>query len=138
MGILQRDGDLGSAKVKRVDGETLKRAVVENVEPGSIVMTDEHRGYNGIGETYRHRASTTPTGEYVKWYYIHTNGIEGAWSHFKRQVIGVHHWLSEAHLQRYLDEFAWRWNRREMNEGPRVNDLLNHTAGRLTYKELIA
>ena len=138
VGIWQRDGDFRVEKVKRVDGETLKRVIVENVTPGSIVMTDEHRGYTGLGATYRHRSVNHSAGEYVKWYYIHTNSIEGAWSHFKRQVIGVHHWMSEAHLQRYLDEFAWRWNRRDMNEGPRVNDLLNHTAGRLTYKELIA
>ncbi len=43
-------------------------------------------------------------------------------------MIAVQHWLSEAHLQRYLDEFAWRWNRRDMNEGPRVIDLLYDTA----------
>jgi hypothetical protein len=121
-----------------VDGETLQRAVVENVEAGAIVMTDEHRGYTGLGSTYRHRSVNHSAGEYVRWFYIHINNLEGAWSHFKRQVIGVHHWMSEAHLQAYLDEFAWRWNRRDMGEGPRVNALLAGTAGRLTYKELIA
>ncbi len=40
-------------------------------------MTDEHRGYNGLGETFRHRSVNHSAGEYVKWYFIHTNGIEG-------------------------------------------------------------
>lgn len=138
VGILQREGELRVSKVERVDGKTLKAVIVENVEPGSIVMTDEHKGYSGIAPAYRHRSVNHSVGQYVKWFYIHTNGIEGAWSHFKRQVIGVHHWMSEGHLQRYLDEFAWRWNRRGMDEGLRVNALLADTAGRLTYKELIA
>lgn len=138
VGILQREGELGVSKVERVDGKTLKAAIVENVEPGSIVMTDEHKGYSGLPSVYRHRSVNHSAGQYVKWFYIHTNGIEGAWSHFKRQVIGVHHWMSEGHLQRYLDEFAWRWNRRGMDEGPRVNALLADTSGRLTYKDLIA
>ena len=55
-----------------------------NVAPGTIVMTDEHRGYKGIEGLYRHRAVNHSAGQYVKWFYIHTNGLEGAWSHFKR------------------------------------------------------
>lgn len=138
VGLLERDGELRAKKVERVDGSTLKGEIAANVAPGSIVMTDEHRGYSGIGKAYRHRRVNHSAGEYVKWFYIHTNGIEGAWSHFKRQVIGVHHWMSEAHIQRYLDEFQWRWNRRDMAEGQRVNALLDQVGGRLTYKQLIA
>ena len=62
-----------------------------------------------------------------------------AWSHFKRQVIGVHHWLSDDHLHRYLSEFSWRWNRRDMENGERLNALLGSVSGkRLTYRELSA
>ncbi len=138
LGVLERGGDLRAQKVEKVDGATVQRHVRENVHPGSILMTDEFRGYRGLGKEYRHRAVNHSAGEYVRHFYQHTNGIEGAWSHFKRQVIGVHHWLSVAHLQRYLDEFTWRWNRREMGEGQRINALLGQVSGRLTYKELIA
>ncbi len=138
VGLLERDGELRAKKVERVDGETLKGEIAANVTPGAIVMTDEHRSYIGLSKTYRHRTVNHASGEYVKWFYIHTNGIEGAWSHFKRQVIGVHHWISEEHIQRYLDEFTWRWNRRGLDEGSRVNAMLSDTAGRLTYRELIA
>jgi len=43
---------------------------------------------------------------------IHTNTIEGFWSLFERQLAGQHHWVSIKHLQRYLDEFSYRFNRR--------------------------
>jgi ISXO2-like transposase domain len=65
------------------------------------------------------------------------NGIEGAWSLFKRQIFGIHHFVSTKHLDRYLDQMCWRYNRREGGEGARVNDLLNSVSGRLTYKALI-
>ena len=137
-GMLERDGELRVKKVERVDGKTVKGEIARNVAPDAIVTTDEFRGYKGLEGRYRHRAVNHSAGEYVKWFYIHTNGLEGAWSHFKRQIVGVHHWISEAHIQLYLDEFQWRWNRREMDEGQRVNNMLTEVSGRLTYKELIA
>jgi hypothetical protein len=74
----------------------------------------------------------------VKHYFIHTNGLEGAWSLFKRQVFGIHHFVSAKHMDRYLNEFTFRYNRREAGEGERMNEFLGRTAGRLTYKALIA
>lgn len=78
------------------------------------------------------------------WQYItergglDTNGIESVWALFKRQIGGTHHFLSPKHLNAYLGEMTWRFNLREMGEGDRVNALLAQTAGRLTYKALIA
>jgi len=69
---------------------------------------------------------------------IHTNSIESVWSLFKKQVNGTHHWVSKKHLQAYVNEMTWRFNRREMEEGERVNDLLKYVEGRLTYAELTA
>ena len=57
---------------------------------------------------------------------------------FKRQVLGIHHWISEKHLDAYLDEMSWRYNLRDMDEGNRANALLHQIEGRLTYKALIA
>lgn len=67
-----------------------------------------------------------------------TNGIEGAWSLLKRQIIGIHHWVSERHLGYYVGEMTWRYNRRGMGEGERVNALVAASSGRLRYRELIA
>lgn len=116
----------------------VKAAVEANVKSGEIVITDEYSGYRGLKKNYYHKTVNHSQGEYVKGYYYHTNSIEGAWSHIKRQIIGVHHWISDKHLGRYLSEMTWRYNRREFEEGDRMNALLSGVDGRLKYKELIA
>lgn len=88
---------------------------------------------------YPHAVIRHTAGQYVVAKVIHTNTIEGFWSLFKRQVYGIHHWISEKHLDRYVDEATWRYNRREAKEGARVNSMLAATNGkRLMYKDLIA
>ena len=43
----------------------------------------------------------------------HTNTIEGFWSLVKRGIGGVYHSVSKKHLQDYLSEYSWRYNRRD-------------------------
>jgi hypothetical protein len=69
---------------------------------------------------------------------IHTQTIDGYWSQLKRQIIGIHHWVSAKHLDQYVAESSWRYNRRSMGEGERVNALVTDSTGRLIYKALIA
>jgi hypothetical protein len=138
-GMLERGGELRARKVADTKANTLHRAIIANVEIGSNLLTDEHGGYHGLdGLFYNHHTVNHSAGEYVKHYFIHTNGLEGAWSLFKRQIYGIHHWISEKHLDRYLGEFTFRYNRRQVGEGDRMNDFLSRTAGRLTNKALIA
>jgi len=56
----------------------------------------------------------------------------------KRQIFGIHHWVSSKHLHRYLDEMTWRFNRRDMKVTVRMNDMFSCIEGRLKYKTLIA
>ena len=78
-------------------------------------------------------------GEYVREDIIHTNGIESVWALLKRQIIGIHHYVSPKHLSRYLDEMTWRFNRRDQEDSWRLNELLKFSDGkRLPYKALIA
>ena len=105
---------------------------------GANVLTDEHRGYVGLEGDFFHHTVNHSAGQYVRHFFIHTNGLEGAWSLFKRQVFGIHHWISAKHLDRYLDEFTYRYNRRKMADGERVNDFLGQVDGRLTYRALIS
>ncbi len=138
MGIMERDGELRAKVVPDTTAKTLHAELDANVAPGANVMTDEHKGYNGIGERFSHHTVNHSIGEYVKHYFIHTNGLENAWSLFKRKVYGIHHFVSGEHLDRYLAEFTFRHNRRKMGERQRVNALLGQIEGRLTYKALIA
>lgn len=138
VGAIQRGGKAVATVVSRTDTRTLDRFVHEFVAPtATLVSTDEHAGYRHLGRTYTHGVVRHSAGEY-RLGDCHTNGIEGFWSLLKRQIIGIHHFVTPKHLNRYVAEVTWRFNLRDIGEGDRVNALLDQTSGRLTYKELIA
>lgn len=138
-GMLDRDGDLRTVHTSNLRAQTVQGIIAEHVEPGSTIMTDEHPSFVGLSSRYFHHAVNHSSGEYVRHFCIHTNGIESVWALLKRQIIGIHHWVSPKHLSRYLDEMTFRFNRREQEDGDRVNSLLAFADGRrLTYRALIA
>ncbi len=138
IGVVSRDGGVRAKVITRTNTATLDGFVHANVSPeATLVSTDEHAGYRHLGRTFNHQVVRHSAGEYVKGA-AHTNTIEGVWAQLKRQIIGVHHWVSPKHLDRYVGEMTYRYNRSEMAKGERVNDLLTHVEGRLTYKALIA
>jgi hypothetical protein len=139
MGLLERGGELRAFPVDTpwaVGAELGK-----HIAPGSRVLTDEFAAYKKaaqrawlIHETVKHSKK-----EWARPGGIHTNGLEGYWSQLKRQINGIHHWVSRKHLGRYVSENVWRYNRRGLTEQSRFNELLAATCGsRLTYPELIA
>jgi len=138
VGAVERGGEVFARASKSVDAATLKGFVRQNVSPRvDLLVTDEWIGYRGLAAEYPHEVIRHTHGEYAKGR-AHTNTIEGFWSLFKRQVYGIHHWVSTKHLQRYVNEATWRYNRREALEGSRVNSLLASAYGkRLRYRELI-
>lgn len=135
-GMLERGGELRAKKITNLQGRTVRGRVFDNVKDGANLMTDEHGAYRGLQGPYQVHSVNHSAGEYVRDYFCHINGIEGAWSLFKRQVVGIHHHVSVKHLDAYLGEMCYRYNRRDMEEGERVNDLLSQTEGRLTYRAL--
>jgi len=117
--------------------------VRENVSPEARFMTDGSPLYKALGpamggEYTNHKVVKHNRGEYVIEGDVHTNSIESVWALFRRQVNGTHHWVSKKHLQSYINEMTWRFNRRDQEEGERVNNLLKYVEGRLTYAELTA
>lgn len=139
LGIKQRDGEVRFDQALELTGASAKAMVRQNVQPETVVITDEARAYKDLDGEFNHFTVNHSAGEYVRQYFFHTNSIESAWGLLKRQIIGIHHFVSVKHLQRYLDEMMFRQNRRDVGEGNRVNMLLNNTIGkRLRYKELIA
>jgi hypothetical protein len=115
----------------------LKREVVAHVEPGANVMTDEWPGYKGLQGRFNHHTVNHAAEEYVHHYYAHVNGIEGVWSLPKRQIYGIHHFVSGKHLAHYVDEAVFRFNRRAVSDAGRVTEFLTRVDGRLTYNVLI-
>ena len=85
-----------------------------------------------------HLAVNHSAGEYVRLGgFVHTNSIESVWALLKRQIYGIHHWVSEKHLKRYVAEMTYRFNAREMTVTDRMNGLFARVEGPIPYKVLI-
>lgn len=112
IGILERGGRVKAQKAKDVSGKTLKTFIKQNVKKDSKIMTDEWKSYNGLSLLYGHSVVKHAMGEYVNGA-IHTNTLEGFWSLLKRGVIGQYHYVTPEYLNKYIDEFCFRYNNRK-------------------------
>ena len=122
--------------VHEVNRSELRRFVAMVVDRNVIVYTDNHAGYDGLPNP--HEVVAHSRGEYVRGD-VHTNGIEGFWSMFKRAHVGTYHKMSEKHLQRYVDEFAGRQSVRETDTERQMTGMVAGMVGkRLLYKDLTA
>jgi transposase-like protein len=138
VGLIERGGEVRAGVVRDTKARTLQPIVRANVALGTNLYTDEASGYRGLQGDYRHHTVNHGAGEYVRHYHAHTNSIESVWALLKRQIVGIHHWVSPKHLDRYVNEMTFRWNRRESSVCERVNGLLTQVEGPLPYKVLIA
>jgi len=138
LGIVERDGELRAVHVPDAKAKTLQGEVLKNVAKGAAVLTDEDRSFLGLDRDYTHLSVNHAQGEYVRLGgFVHTNTAESVWALLKRQIFGIHHWVSPKHLNRYVSEMTWRFNRRDMGTARRMNDIFTCVEGRLTYKTLI-
>ena len=115
LGMVERKGRVVARTVKDTKAATLKGVIHEYVLPKSTVYTDELSSYSTISEKrrYNHRRINHSAGVYVIGD-THTNTIEGFWSLIKRGIGGTHHAVSQKFLQSYLDEYSFRYNRRDV------------------------
>lgn len=114
VGAVQRGGKIVLQVAPDRGRETLHAFIKENVSGETeAIYTDEWPPYKGIADqNTRHETVNHSIDEYVRGD-VHTNGVEGVWSLFKRSVIGSFHKISLKHLDAYLDELEWRFNNRE-------------------------
>jgi transposase-like protein len=137
MGLLERGGELRAGTVDNQRLDTLEPIINAHVEEGATVYTDAHPSYRDLKRGYDHHVVRHNAGEYVRGD-VHTNSIESVWALLQRQIVGIHHWVSPKHLDAYVSEMAFRFNRRDLPRGERVNSLLGQIEGPLPYKVLIA
>lgn len=111
-GIVERQGSVVAKMVPNTTGKTLMGFIAETTDSPISVYTDEYASYSTLSrtgythETIRHSAQVYVRGD------VHTNTIEGFWSTMKRGIDGAHHSVSRKYLQSYLNEYAFRYNRR--------------------------
>jgi hypothetical protein len=135
-GMIEREGKLIAKKVDNTSTEILTKEAIKSIKESAKVYSDEWLGYNGISKIYDHSIVKHNEKQYVNGR-IHTNTIEGFWSLLKRGIFGIYHFTSKKHLQKYVDEFVFRYNTKNNNECVRFNLMLANTEYRLTYKSLI-
>lgn len=134
---VERDGELRRRVVADVTGRTLKTAIVEEVHRQARIISDDYPAYKGIGKAFDggHETVCHTTKEYVRGD-IHTNTAESSHALLKRGIVGIYHNVSREHLHRYLWQFDFLWNNRQLNDGERTALAIREADGkRLMYKE---
>ena len=109
--------------------------ILRNVKRIATLYSDEWQGYKTVHKLYKHYIVDHGHGQYVNGN-AYTNNIEGFWSILKRGLIGIYNHTSKKHLQRYVNEFCFRYNYRELDGKDRFNCLLCNSKHRITYNEL--
>ncbi|HZL69587.1 MAG TPA: IS1595 family transposase [Candidatus Limnocylindrales bacterium] len=144
IGIRQRGGALRFFHAQDVKSGTLAKYISENISQDvDVIMTDEFNVYRSAmrkaNVTAPHEQVNHSAKEYVRLGTdIHTNTAESAFSLLKRGIIGTWHKISAKHLQAYLHEMEFRFDRR--NRSDLFIDALRHmvTADPLTFERLTA
>lgn len=113
--------------------------MLANVKADSKIVTDAYRSYLGLAATYNHISIKHTDGDYITIGDNHTNTIEGFWSLLKRGIIGIYHQVSPKYLDKYCNEFSYRYNTRLVSDVVRFEDTFKQAENiHLTYKNLIA
>jgi transposase-like protein len=134
--LVERDGRTKSFHVANVTAANLRPVLVKHADRKSHLMTDGSPIYPSIGdESAGHSSVDHSAEEYVRLGgFAHTNTVESHFALFKRGVYGT--FISEAHLHRYLAEFDFRANTRDLSDGERTAALLAGAKGkRLLYRQ---
>lgn len=134
-GMIERNGSLITGTVKKEDQSIIQPILNDWVSENSLLLTDGHGAYKG--SKFSHEALQHEKGEYARNHY-HTANIDGFWSQFKRGIVGIYHQISPKHTNAYAQEFALRYNTRNMRVNSRFDLILTNMENRLTYKALIA
>lgn len=136
LAMVERGGRVKTRPIANVTGKTLKDAIREDVHASARIITDENSAYTGIGAEFAggHQTVCHSAREYVRGD-VHSNTIEGFFSIVKRGINGIYHAVSKEHLHRYMAEFEFRYNNRNLEDGERTSAAIQAAEGkRLMYK----
>lgn len=135
-GLMQQGGRVIAIVVSNTQVESLSPLILQYVEEGSNLYTDEWNYGKKADTLYNHKNVNHQAGFYGKGEFT-TNHIEGFWALIKRGIMGIYYHWSKKHMQRYIDEYVYRFNTRKVSDRERFDLLLQNLEYRLTYKQLI-
>lgn len=138
VGLVERGGKLRSFHVPEVTSKTLRPILVSHIDRKSYLMTDKSVVYPAPGEEFAgHGTVNHSAKEYVRGEFWHTNTIENAFSLLKRGITGTYHHVSQQHLRRYLGEFDFRFNHKNISDAERAEKAPKGIEGkRFTYRRI--
>jgi transposase-like protein len=133
--LVERGGNVRSFVPKHATKQSVQEILFTNVTRDTSLFTDESRLYTETGKDFaEHKTTNHSAKEYVRGE-VHTNTIEGYFSIFKRGMKGIYQHCGEAHLHRYLAEFDFRYNTRQITDSERTTAMMQGIEGkRLTYR----
>jgi transposase-like protein len=140
--LVERNGAKRSFHVPNVNSNTLGPILKSQIAASARLMTDEAAYYKNLGKYFiKHESVSHGRKEYARGD-VTSNTVESSFALLKRGLNGTFHAVSEKHLQRYLNEFDFRWGTRQsqgFNDTARADIVLTQIAGkRLTYQRSIA
>lgn len=128
LGMVERGGRIRVRVIPSRRGPALSREVRANVNPASILFTDDWQAYRPLRREYLdHRIINHSAGLYANGS-THTNTIEGFFGNLKTGMRGAYKKVSPRYLQSYLNEYAWRYNHRRSGRGMFESLLLRATS----------
>jgi hypothetical protein len=115
LGMQEKGGELITRTIPDRSRKSVWPEICSNVLPGSTLHTDELATYRSLSlRGYRQDTVCHDAGEYVSKSGCTVNTIEGFWAMLKRGIGGTHIHVSAKHLPKYLGEFEYRWNMRQV------------------------
>lgn len=139
LGLIERGGKMTAVVIGDTQRDTIQPLIKKYVAKGSSLISDDWKGYHGI-ESHVHHYSIKHADKGYKHDYdsnIHTNNIEGSWKIMKNSLRDMYNHVSKKHLQKYVDEFVFRYNTRTITSGDTFNHLILNSAIRTKYNDLI-
>lgn len=138
--LVERHGEKRTFHVANVTAETARAVLKSQVNPAAHLMTDEATIYTKVGREFAEHSTVQHSAKEYARGRVSTNTIESSFAILKRGLHGTFHSVSEQHLQRYADEFDFRWNYRSAlgySDVNRADMALKAIAGkRLTYRRI--
>jgi transposase-like protein len=140
-GFMDGEGQLRCFAIKDCKQKTLLPSVRRNVEAGSVIITDELHAYKELdkswGGEYEQLMVNHSARKFLSAEGATTNTVENAWSHLKRMFHGTYNMVTFRHLQKYLNEYVYRFNSRDTSHEERFRCIFDSIHNPITYKMLI-
>lgn len=134
--LVEREGRVQAFPMERITSANVQDAIRARVDRSAHMMSDDLKAYHGLDMGFAgHDTIVHSRGEYTRGI-VHTNTVEGFFGLLKRGINGVYHHVGKGHLGRYCDEFAFRYNSRDITDSARTELAVKGAEGkRLTYRK---